>query len=79
MPITFAKMLLLVSKNSSEIYFLFVTSENPDGDVANTRALAIGIDPNRDTGYQANPETRTVAGLINKWNPIALYEHPWIH
>ena len=54
--------------------FLFDFTENPDGDVANTRALANGIDPNRDTSYQANPETRTVAGLINKWNPIALYD-----
>lgn len=54
--------------------FLFDFTENPDGDVLNTRALANGLDPNRDTGYQANPETRTVAGLINKWNPIALYD-----
>ena len=54
--------------------FLFDFTENPDGDVFNTRALANGLDPNRDTGYQANPETRTVAGLINKWNPIALYD-----
>lgn len=54
--------------------FLFDFTENPDGDVLNTRALANGLDPNRDTSYQANPETRTVAGLINKWNPIALYD-----
>lgn len=54
--------------------FLFDFTENPDGDVANTRALANGLDPNRDTSYQTNPETRTVAGLINKWNPIALYD-----
>lgn len=54
--------------------FLFDFTENPDGDVLNTRALGNGLDPNRDTGYQANPETRTVAGLINKWNPIALYD-----
>ncbi|MCY7233030.1 LPXTG-anchored zinc carboxypeptidase [Streptococcus anginosus] len=54
--------------------FLFDFTENLDGDVANTRALANGLDPNRDTSYQTNPETRTVAGLINKWNPIALYD-----
>lgn len=54
--------------------FLFDFTETPDGDVANTRALANGLDPNRDTSYQTNPETRTVAGLINKWNPIALYD-----
>ena len=53
---------------------LFDFTENPDGDVANTRTLANGLDPNRDTGYQANQETRTVAALINKWNPIALYD-----
>lgn len=54
--------------------FLFDFTETPDGDVANTRALANGLDPNRDTSYQTNPKTRTVAGLINKWNPIALYD-----
>ncbi|KXT83610.1 hypothetical protein STRDD11_01389 [Streptococcus sp. DD11] len=54
--------------------FLFDFTENPDGDVLNTRALANGLDPNRDTGYQNNPETRTIAALINKWNPIALYD-----
>ena len=54
--------------------FLFDFTETPDGDVANTRALANGLDPNRDTSYQTNPETRTVAGIINKWNPIALYD-----
>ena len=65
---------LSVKELLKKFIFLFDFTENPDGDVANTRALANGIDPNRDTSYQANPETRTVAGLINKWNPIALYD-----
>lgn len=65
---------LSVKELLKKFIFLFDFTENPDGDVANTRALANGIDPNRDTSYQANPETRTVARLINKWNPIALYD-----
>ena len=65
---------LSVKELLKKFIFLFDFTENPDGDVANTRALANGIDPNRDTSYQANLETRTVAGLINKWNPIALYD-----
>ena len=65
---------LNVKELLKKFIFLFDFTENPDGDVANTRALANGIDPNRDTSYQANPETRIVAGLINKWNPIALYD-----
>ena len=65
---------LSVKELLKKFIFLFDFTENPDGDVANTRALANGIDPNRDTSYQANPETRIVAGLINKWNPIALYD-----
>ncbi|KXT77158.1 hypothetical protein STRDD10_00071 [Streptococcus sp. DD10] len=54
--------------------FLFDFTENPDGDVLNLRALANGLDPNRDASYQANPEVRTVIQMINKWNPIALYD-----
>lgn len=65
---------LTVKDLLKKFIFLFDFTENPDGDVANTRALANGLDPNRDTSYQTNPETRTVAGLINKWNPIALYD-----
>lgn len=65
---------LSIKELLKKFIFLFDFTENPDGDVANTRALANGIDPNRDTSYQANPETRIVAGLINKWNPIALYD-----
>ena len=65
---------LSVKELLKKFIFLFDFTENPDGDVSNTRALANGIDPNRDASYQANPETRTVAGLINKWNPIALYD-----
>jgi len=48
--------------------------EQPAIDIITGLFKTNGLDPNRDTGYQANPETRTVAGLINKWNPIALYD-----
>lgn len=54
--------------------FLFSFAENPDGVVDNTRVLANGLDPNRDTGYQTNPETQAVAGLINQWNPLTLID-----
>ncbi|MCW6677281.1 LPXTG cell wall anchor domain-containing protein [Aerococcaceae bacterium NML180378] len=53
---------------------LFNFTENPDGNVNNTRTLLNGIDPNRDAGYQANPETRATVAQINKWNPIALLD-----
>lgn len=54
--------------------FLFNFTENPDGDVLNTRALANGMDPNRDASFQTNPETRAITAQINKWNPIALLD-----
>ena len=58
----------------NKFIFLFDFTENPDGDALNLRALANGLDPNRDASYQANPEVRTVIQMINKWNPIALYD-----
>ena len=56
----------------NKFIFLFDFTENPDGDALNLRALANGLDPNRDASYQTNPEVRTVIQMINKWNPIAL-------
>ena len=58
----------------NKFIFLFDFTENPDGDALNLRALANGLDPNRDASYQTNPEVRTVIQMINKWNPIALYD-----
>jgi len=58
----------------NKFIFLFDFTENPDGDTLNLRALANGLDPNRDASYQTNPEVRTVIQMINKWNPIALYD-----
>ncbi|MGT2933137.1 zinc carboxypeptidase [Streptococcus catagoni] len=63
-----------VSKLLDKVILLFDFTENPDGDIANTRALANGLDPNRDTGYQTNPETIAVVEQINKWNPIAIFD-----
>ncbi len=57
-----------------QLILLFNFTENPDGDVLNTRALANGLDPNRDTGYQTNPETVAIVTQINKWNPISLLD-----
>ena len=54
--------------------FIFDFTENPDGDILNTRSFANGIDPNRDAGFQTNPETRSVITQINKWNPLALLD-----
>ena len=58
----------------NKFIFLFDFTENPDGDALNLRVLANGLDPNRDASYQTNPEVRTVIQMINKWNPIALYD-----
>ena len=68
------KVSLNVSELLDKFIFLFNFSENPDGSVANTRELANDLDPNRDASYQANPETVAISGLINKWNPMALYD-----
>lgn len=57
-----------------KVILLFNFTENPDGDIANTRALNNGLDPNRDTGYQTNPETRAIVEQINKWNPISIFD-----
>lgn len=69
------KQVILNVKNLlDKIIFLFDFTENPDGNVLNTRALANGMDPNRDTGYQTNPETRSIVEQITKWNPIAIFD-----
>lgn len=57
-----------------KVILLFNFTENPDGDIANERALDNGLDPNRDTGYQTNPETIAAVEQINKWNPIAIFD-----
>nr|WP_053093922.1 hypothetical protein [Streptococcus sp. X13SY08] len=63
-----------VMKLLEKVILLFNFTENPDGDVNNTRALANGLDPNRDTGYQTNPETRAIVEQMTKWNPIAVFD-----
>lgn len=65
---------LRVSDILDKAILLFNFTENPDGDVENRRALINGIDPNRDAGYQANPETRATVAQINKWNPLTLID-----
>lgn len=68
------KVTMKISDLLDKLIFLFDFTENPDGDIANTRALDNGLDPNRDTGYQTNPETRAIVEQLNKWNPIAIYD-----
>ncbi|MBJ8326457.1 LPXTG cell wall anchor domain-containing protein [Streptococcus pacificus] len=67
-------VLLNVKDLLKHAILIFNFTENPDGDLLNTRSLANGIDPNRDAGYQANPETRAIAAQISKWNPASLYD-----
>ncbi|HEM4445903.1 TPA: LPXTG cell wall anchor domain-containing protein [Streptococcus suis] len=54
--------------------FLFNFTENPDGDVKNLRSLVNGLDPNRDAGFQVNPETQAIVRQIHKWNPISVLD-----
>lgn len=54
--------------------FLFNFTENPDGDVQNLRSLVNGLDPNRDAGFQVNPETQAIVRQIHKWNPISVLD-----
>lgn len=65
---------LNIKEALKHLILLFDFAENPDGAAANTRSLANGLDPNRDTGYQVNPETRAIATQISKWNPISLFD-----
>ncbi|RLU46883.1 zinc carboxypeptidase [Streptococcus iniae] len=68
------KVAIDISALLEKVILLFNFTENPDGDIANTRALNNGLDPNRDAGYQTNPETRAIVEQINKWNPIAVFD-----
>ncbi|WP_394405020.1 LPXTG cell wall anchor domain-containing protein [Streptococcus sp. 20-1249] len=68
------KIVLDVKQLLEKVILLFNFTENPDGDIANTRALANGLDPNRDTGYQTNPETKAIVEQITKWNPISVFD-----
>lgn len=63
-----------VLKLLEKVILLFNFTENPDGDVNNTRALTNGLDPNRDTSYQTNPETKAIVEQMTKWNPIAVFD-----
>lgn len=65
---------LIVSELLEKFIFLFNFTENPDGNVLNLRSLVNGLDPNRDTGFQVNPETRAIVTQIHKWNPISVLD-----
>lgn len=63
-----------VSALLDRFIFLFNFTENPDGDELNLRSLVNGLDPNRDAGFQANPETQAIVKQIHKWNPISILD-----
>lgn len=65
---------LKVTDLLDKFIFLFNFTENPDGDVKNLRSLVNGLDPNRDTGFQVNPETQAIVRQIHKWNPISVLD-----
>ncbi len=65
---------LKVTDLLDKFIFLFNFTENPDGDVLNLRSLVNGLDPNRDTGFQVNPETQAIVRQIHKWNPISVLD-----
>ncbi|WP_124057488.1 M14 family metallopeptidase [Vaginisenegalia massiliensis] len=57
-----------------DVILLFNFTVNPDGAANNTRAVTNGMDPNRDTGYQTQPETRAIAETIAKYNPMSIMD-----
>lgn len=65
---------LKVTDLLDKFIFLFNFTENPDGDVKNLRSLVNGLDPNRDTSFQVNPETQAIVRQIHKWNPISVLD-----
>lgn len=56
------------------VFFILIPTENPDGREMNTRCNGNGLDLNRDTLYQTQPETKAISKLITEWNPAAFVE-----
>ncbi len=58
--------------------FYFVPMANPDGAVANTRKNGVGADLNRDWGAFQQPETRALAGAVQRIAPALVIDaHNW--
>ena len=47
---------------------------NPDGRVLGTRQNSLGFDLNRDMLTQTQPETRALAKIIARWNPMTFID-----
>ena len=57
---------------------LFLPVANPDGFARGSRLDSAGADLNRDWGVFSRPETRAIAGLIERWRPHVLVDaHEW--
>ncbi|RIJ76388.1 peptidase M14 [Nakamurella silvestris] len=54
--------------STSRIYF--TATNNPDGRVGNTRATALGLDPNRDFITNQTPETTAFRDIIGDIQPL---------
>jgi len=56
------------------IILLVNVCHNPDGRVLGTRRNALGFDLNRDMITQTQPETRALARVIARWNPMTFID-----
>ncbi len=56
------------------IILLVNVCHNPDGRVLGTRRNAVGFDLNRDMITQTQPETRALARVIARWNPMTFID-----
>ena len=56
------------------IILLVNVCNNPDGRVLGTRQNSLGFDLNRDMLTQTQPETRALARVIARWNPMTFID-----
>ena len=63
-----------VQRILDNIILLVNVCHNPDGRVLGTRQNSVGFDLNRDMLTQTQPETRALARVISKWNPMTFID-----